>query len=95
VPDHEGNETADQLAKTGSEHPFIGLNQLAASQLELPRNRSGTGRTEITKNLGISKWTQTGKGTYTSAICQKNEGSVEVKQRPIKMGARTIYRALT
>jgi hypothetical protein len=27
VPDHEGivgNETADQLARTGSEHPFIG-----------------------------------------------------------------------
>jgi hypothetical protein len=26
------------------------VNQLAASQLELPRKRSGTGRIEITKN---------------------------------------------
>jgi hypothetical protein len=28
------------------------LNQLAASQLELPRQRSGTGQIEITKNTG-------------------------------------------
>jgi hypothetical protein len=56
------------------------LNQLAASQLELPRKRSGTGRTEITKALGIRNWAQTGKGTYTRALCQKNEESVEIKQ---------------
>jgi hypothetical protein len=30
--------------------------------------------------LGIHKWTQTGKGTYIWALCQKNEGSVEIKQ---------------
>jgi hypothetical protein len=30
----------------------LDLNQLAASRLELPRKRSGTGRTDITKNIG-------------------------------------------
>jgi hypothetical protein len=34
---------------------------------------------------------QIGKGTYTRAFYQKNEGSVEAKQRPIKIGGRTIY----
>jgi hypothetical protein len=47
------------------------------------------------KTLGIHNWTQRGKGTYRGALCQKNEGSVEVKQRPIKMGGRTIYRILS
>jgi hypothetical protein len=69
------------------------LNQLAASQLELPRNRSGTGLTEIIKiTLGIRNRAYTGKGTYTRALCQKNEGSVEIKQRPTEMNGRTTYR---
>jgi hypothetical protein len=67
-------------------------NQLAASQLELPRKWSGTGQTEITKTHGIFNWTQTGKGTYTRALCQKNKGSV--KQRPVKMDSRTVYRTV-
>jgi hypothetical protein len=29
------------------------------------------------------------------ALCQKNEGSVKVKQRPVKMGGRTTYRTLS
>jgi hypothetical protein len=45
--------------------------------------------------LGIHNWTQIGKGTYTRALCQKNEGSVGVKQRPIKMCGRTTYRTLS
>jgi hypothetical protein len=47
------------------------------------------------KTLGIHNWTQTGEGTYTRALCQKNEGSVEIKQRPIKMSGRTLYRTLS
>jgi hypothetical protein len=43
------------------------------------------------KTLGIHNFTQTGKGTYIWALCQKNEGSVEIKQTPIKMGGRTTY----
>jgi hypothetical protein len=29
------------------------------------------------------------------ALCQKNEASVEAKQKAIKMGGRTIYRTLS
>jgi hypothetical protein len=43
------------------------------------------------KTLGIHNWTQTGKGAYIWALCQKNEVSVEIKQRPVKMGGRTTY----
>jgi hypothetical protein len=71
------------------------LNQLAASQMELPRKQSGLDEEKSQKTLRIHNWTQTGKGTYTRALCQKNEGSVEIKQRPIKMGGMTIYRTLS
>jgi hypothetical protein len=64
-----------------------------ASQFGLPRERSGTGRTEITRTFGIRNWTQTGQGAFTRTLCQKKEGTVKIKQRPIKMGERTIYRA--
>jgi hypothetical protein len=34
-------------------------------------------------------------GSVTGALCQKNEGSVKIKQRPVKMSSRTIYRTLS
>jgi hypothetical protein len=39
--------------------------------------------------------TETGKWIYMSALGQKNEGSVEAKQIPIKVGDGTIYRTVT
>jgi hypothetical protein len=71
------------------------LNQLVASQLELPRKQSMNGRKKSQKTLGIHNRTQTVKGTFTRALCQKNKESVEIKQRPIKMGGRTIYKTLS
>jgi hypothetical protein len=67
------------------------LNQLAASQFELPRKRSGTGRTEIAKNIRNPQLDSKRQRSYTRVLCQKNEGSVEIKQRLIKMGGRTLY----
>jgi hypothetical protein len=45
--------------------------------------------------MAIHNWTQTGKETYIRTLCQKNKGSVEIKQGPIKMDSRTIYRTLS
>jgi hypothetical protein len=70
------------------------LNQPVASQLELPREQSGTGLTEITQNNGNPQMDSV-NGTYIRTLCQKNKGSVEIKQRPIKMDNRAIYRALS
>jgi hypothetical protein len=47
------------------------------------------------KTLGNHNRTQIGKAIYTRALCQKNEGSVKIKQRSIKVDARTIYRILS
>jgi hypothetical protein len=72
------------------------LNQLAASQLELTRKWSKDWMNRNhKKTLGSHNWTQTGKGIYTRPLCQKNKEYVEVKQRPVKIGLRTIYRTLT
>jgi hypothetical protein len=40
VPGHEvivGNETADQLARTGSEHPFIGPEPVCGISIGVPK----------------------------------------------------------
>jgi hypothetical protein len=46
------------------------------------------------RNISCLSWT-TGKRTYIRALCQKSEGSVEIKQRLTKMGGRTTYRTVT
>jgi hypothetical protein len=92
VPGHEGtlgSETADQLARTGSEHPFIG------PEPACQEGGQGLHEQKSQKTLGFHNWTQTGEGAYPRALCQKKEGGVEIKQRPIKMGGRTIYWTVT
>jgi hypothetical protein len=84
VPGHEsivGNETADQLTRTGSENPFIGSEAACGISVGVAKKavRDWTNRNHI-KSLGIDNGAYTGKGTYTRALCQKNEGSVEMKQ---------------
>jgi hypothetical protein len=85
VPGHEGivgNETADQMARTGSKNPFIGPEPACGISIGAAKKavRDWTNRNQ--KTLGIHYWTQTGKGIYIRTLCQTNEGSVETKQRP-------------
>jgi hypothetical protein len=99
VPGHEdivGNETAEQLARTGSEHPFAGPEPACGISVGVSKKavRDWMNRNHK-KILGIHNWTQTGTRTYIRALCQKNEGSLEIKQRPTKMGGRTTYRTLS
>jgi hypothetical protein len=80
VPGYEGTvgkETADQLARTGSEHPLTGPETACGISI-------GVAKKAITdwtkkKKMGISDWNHTGIGIYTRAICLNNEGSVGIK----------------
>jgi hypothetical protein len=80
---HKGmvsNEMADQLARKGSEHLFIqpepacGISIGAAKKAVRDWMKSQ-------KILGIHNWTETGKGTYTRSLCQKNKGYVAIRDQ--------------
>jgi hypothetical protein len=82
VPGHEGiagNETANQLAKTGSEYPFIGPEPACGISKGVAKKAKGLDDYEPYEILGILYRTQTGKGTHTGILCQKSTGTTEVK----------------
>jgi hypothetical protein len=68
VPGHEGidgNETADQLARTGSEHPFTGPEPACGISIGVAKKAVRDWmKVNHKKILGIHNWTQTCKGTY-------------------------------
>jgi ribonuclease HI len=84
VPGHEGiagNETADLLARTGSEHLFTGPEPACSISVGVAKravsnwlNRNHKKQWESTTGL------KTGKGTYTRTFCQKNRGPVKVEE---------------
>jgi ribonuclease HI len=93
VPGHEGivgNETADQLARTGSEHASTGPEPACGISVGVCKKavRDWMNRNHK-KHWEAIIWLKQAKGIYTRALCQENEGSAEAKQRPIKMGDRT------
>jgi hypothetical protein len=85
---------------TGKNRIWTSVHRTWTSLWHLNRSCQGSGQGLVKqkshKTMGIHNWTQTGKGTtYIRALCQKNKGCVEIKQRPIKMDNRTIYRTLS
>jgi hypothetical protein len=81
VQGHEGiesNETADQLARLGSECPFVEPE---------PTCDISAGIAEMASEiLGVRNRTQTGKGILKMTLCQKNQGPVKTKQKPFSVG---------
>jgi hypothetical protein len=79
-----------QLAKLGSERPFVGPEPACSMAVGVAKKLSGTGQTEIIKNTGILNRTQPGKGTHTRTLCQKNQGTAKFKQKSVMVGSRTL-----
>jgi hypothetical protein len=84
VPGHEGiagNETADLLTRRGTEHPSTGPEPSCGISVGFAKKalRIWT-KKKLQNKMGIHNWTQTGKGNYIRTLCQKNKGSVEIKQ---------------
>jgi hypothetical protein len=99
VPIYEGiagNETADQLAKTESEHPFMEPEPACDISVGLAKKavRNWTNRNHK-KILGIINWTRRDKRTFTRTLCQENKGGAKIKQKPATLGGRTTYRTLS
>jgi hypothetical protein len=94
VPGQEGivgNETADQLARTGSEHPFTGPEPACGISVGVTKKavRDWTDRSHK-KHWESTTGLKQAKG-HIWALCQKNEGSFGNKPRPVEMGGRTTY----
>lgn len=90
VPDHkgtEGNDTADQLTKLGSEPTW-------ACQQKLARRLSWIEQGTI-KMLGVLKRTQTTKEVPKMALCQRNQRTVKTEHIAVTVDDGTTYRPLS
>jgi hypothetical protein len=91
VPGNEGtvgNETADQLARTGSEHPFTGPKPACGISTGVAKKavRDWTNRSH--KKHWESVTGLTGKGTYIRALCQKNEDLLKLNRDQLRWVVR-------
>jgi hypothetical protein len=99
VPGHEGivgNETADQLSRTGSEHPLTGPEPACSISIGGAKkavtdwtNRNHKKHWEFTTGL------KQAKGLTSGASARRMKDLLKLNKRPIKMGGRTIFRTLS
>jgi hypothetical protein len=99
VPGHEGivgNETADKSARTRSEHPFIGPEPICGISIGVVKKavRDWMNRNHKTHWEAITGLKQA-KGLIPGPPAKEMKDLLKFKQRPIKMGGRTIYRTLS
>jgi hypothetical protein len=99
VADHEGrvgNEMAYQLARTRSEHLFTGPEPACCISVgeAMKAVRYWTNRNHIKHWESITGLRQA-NGLTAGSSAKNNEGSIKIKQRPVKMGGRTLYRTMS
>jgi hypothetical protein len=98
VPGHEGtvgDETADQLARTGSEHLFIGPEPTCGISVGVAKKsvRDWTNNNHNKHWQSITGLKQT-KGLILGPSARRTKDLLKLN-RPIKMGGRTVYRTLS
>jgi hypothetical protein len=82
---------ADQLAKLGSEHPFIGLEPAYCISMGVAKKVVRDWTIRDNRKHWDSLSGLTGKGTHTGLLCQENKGAVKFEQRPAMLGGRTTH----
>jgi ribonuclease HI len=92
VSGHEGivgNETADQLARTGSEHPFIGPEPACGISIGVDNKavRNCTNRNHKIKTMGIRNWTQTGKEFILGPSARRTKDLLKLNRDQLAKGA--------
>jgi hypothetical protein len=79
----------------GSERPFIGPEPACGISAGISK-RAFRDWTETIKNTGNPQQNSNRqRDTYEEELCQMNQGTVKIKQKPLTMGDRTTYRTLS
>jgi hypothetical protein len=99
MPGHEsiaGNETADLLARTGSEHPFTGLEPACGISVGVVKRaiRNWTNR-DHTKQCESTTGLKQAKGLISGPSARRTQDLLKIKHRPIKMDSRTVHRTVS
>jgi hypothetical protein len=55
----------------------------------------GLDKKRPSKILGVLNRTQTAKGISTRTLCQRSQGTAKTTQKPVTVGDRATYRALS
>jgi hypothetical protein len=98
VPGHEviaGNETADLLARSGSEHPFTGPEPPCGISIGVAKRavRHWTNRNNMKQwesTLGLKQ----AKGLISGLSARRIKDLLKLKQRSLKIDSWTIYSKL-
>jgi hypothetical protein len=78
------------IGKNRIEHPFTGHEPACGISIGVAKKAVR----DWMKRDHIQTWEST-NGLIIRTLCQKNKESVEIKQIPIKLDSRTIYRTLS
>jgi hypothetical protein len=88
VPGHEGvagNETADQLARTGSEHPFTGPEPACSISIGVAKKAVRDWmKGNHKKTLGIHNWTQKAKGLISGPSAKRTKDLLKLNRYQLR-----------